>query len=117
MLLRLVVGVRNRRGGAFRFPLLGSRWALRQLPFVFEQVLEKEVAPSRRRLRPGDLRTAGDCVGADSARMLALPAEALLLERAAFRLWSDQRRIARTKARAKAGAARDQCDARLVVDP
>src|SRR6266481_9012334 len=94
MLLRLVVGVRDRGLGAFRLPLLRTGRALGQLPFVFEQVLEEQIAPLRRRLRPGDFRAAGDGVGADARAMLALPAEALILKRTAFRVRSHQRRIA-----------------------
>ena len=90
MLLRLVEGVRDRGGGAFRLPLLRTGRALRQLPFVVEQVVEEVVAPLRRRLRPGDFRAAGDGVGAEAGAMLALPAEALILDEAAFRLRADQ---------------------------
>src|SRR5258707_1783240 len=95
MLLRLVVGVRDGGFRTFRLPLFRTGRALGQLPFVFEQVLEKEVAPLGRRLRPGDFRAARDGVGAGARAMPALPAEALILERAGFRLRPDQRRIAR----------------------
>src|ERR1700688_4373182 len=96
MLLRLVVCVGDRGLGAFRLPLLRAGRALGQLPFVFEQVLEEVVAPFRRCLRPGHFRPAGDGVGAEAGAMLALPAEALLLEGRAFRLGADQRWIAGT---------------------
>ena len=69
----------------------------------------------RRRLRPGDFRAAGDGVGADAGAVLALPAEALILERAAFRLRADQRRIARAVGLAEGVAAGDQRDGLLVV--
>ena len=101
--------------GAFRLPLLRAGRALGQLPFVLEQVLEEVVAPLRRRLRPGDLRAAGDGVGADARAVLALPAEALILDGAAFRLRADQRRIAGAVGLAEGVAAGDQRDGLLVV--
>jgi len=61
-----------------------------QLPFVVEQVLEETVAPLGRRLRPGDFRAAGDGVGSETGAKFALPAEALIFERGAFRLRTDQ---------------------------
>src|SRR5258705_7607719 len=115
MLLRLVVGVRDGGFRTFRLPLFRTGRALRQLPFVFEQVLEKEVAPLRRRLRPGNFRTAGNGVGAEALAMLALPAEALVLNGTAFRRWTDQRRIARAVGLAEAVAAGNQRDGLLVV--
>ena len=39
--------------------LMSARRALRQLPFVVEQVVKEMVAPLRRRLRPGDFGAAG----------------------------------------------------------
>src|SRR6185503_11655087 len=95
VLLRLVEGVRNRGLAIPGFPLRHPGRALRQLPFVLEQVLEEVVAPLRRRLRPGDLRAARDGVRADAALVRALPAEALVLERAGLWLRADQRRVAR----------------------
>ena len=100
---------------AFRLPLLRAGRALGQLPFVLEQVLEEVVAPLGRRLRPGDLRAAGDGVGAKAGAVLALPAEALILKGAAFRLRSDQRRVARAVGLAEGVAAGDQRDGLLVV--
>src|SRR6516164_10812331 len=94
MLLRLVVGVRDRGSGALRLPLPGAGRALGQLPFVVEEVVEEVVAPLRRRLRPGDLGAAGDAVGPDARAKFALPAEALLLDCPAFRRRTHQRRIA-----------------------
>jgi hypothetical protein len=101
--------------GALRLPLLGAGRALGQLPFEFEQVVEEVVAPLRRRLRPGDFRAAGDGVGADAGAVLALPAEALILDRAAFRLRADQRRIAGAVGLAEGVAAGDQRDGLFVV--
>src|SRR6267142_5550638 len=84
MLLCLIERVGDRGLHIFGPPLLCPRWTLCQLPFVFEQVLEKEIAPLRRCLRPSDFRTASDGVGADAGAVLALPADALILKGAAF---------------------------------
>ena len=102
-------------GGTFRLPLLRAGRALRQLPFVVEQVVEEVVAPLRRRLRPGDFRTAGDGVGSEACAVLALPAEALILDGGAFRLRADQRRIAGAVGLAEGVAAGNQRDGLLVV--
>ena len=102
-------------GGALRLPLLGAGRALRQLPFVLEQVVEEVVAPLRRRLRPGDFRAAGDGVAAEAGAVLALPAEALILDGGAFRLRAEQRRIAGAVGLAEGVAAGDQRDGLLVV--
>ena len=115
MLLRLVVRVGDVGGGAFRLPLLGAGRALGQLPFVFEQVLEEEVAPLRWRLSPGDFRAAGDRVFAFTCAIAALPAEALILDRSTFRLDADQRRIARAMGLAERVTAGDQRHGLFVV--
>ncbi|MGY4347160.1 hypothetical protein ACVWXM_003627 [Bradyrhizobium sp. GM7.3] len=115
MLLGLVEGIGNDRLGALGRPLLRTARALSQLPFVLEQVLEEVVAPLRRRRGPGHLETAGDGIAANARRVLALPAEALIFERARFRLRSDQRRIAGAVGLAEGVAAGDQCDGFLVV--
>src|ERR1043166_1045782 len=108
MLLGLVEGVRDIGLAALCFPLRHAGRALRQLPFVFEQVLEEVVAPLRRRLRPRDFRTARDGVAAMARAVLALPAKALVLECAGFRLRTDQRRIAGAVGFSERVAARDQ---------
>src|SRR4051812_1403898 len=90
MLLRLIVRVRDRGFRPLGLPLFRAGRALRLFPFELEQVVEEVVAPLRRRLRPGDLGTAGNGVGAEAGAVLALPAEALILERAAFRGRPDQ---------------------------
>src|SRR5258705_9911274 len=115
MLLRLVICVGDRGLGAFRFPLLRAGGALRQLPFVLEQVLEEVVAPFRRCLRPGHFRATGDGVGAEAGAMLALPAEALILDRPAFRLDANQRWIASTMGLAESVTAGDQRHGLFVV--
>src|ERR1700732_4785405 len=105
MLLRLVICVGDGGLGAFRFPLLCAGGALRQFPFVLEQVLEEVVAPFRRCLRPGHFRATGDGVGAEAGAMPALPAEALILDRRAFRLDANQRWIAGAVGVAESGTA------------
>src|SRR5208282_4693904 len=67
------------------FPLIGASRALREFPFVGEQVLEEVIAPLRRRGGPGDFQTAGDRVAALAGAEAALPAQALLLEAGRFR--------------------------------
>ena len=86
--LRRVVGMRHRSGAraTLRLPLMRTGRALRQLPFVAEQVPEEVVAPLRRRRGPGDFQTAGDRVTALARAKAALPAEALLLDGGRFRL-------------------------------
>ena len=79
-LLRRVVRRPGRRRRALGLPLLGAGRALGQLPLEVEQVLEEVVAPLGRRLGPGDFRAAGDGVGADAGAVLAVPAEALVLD-------------------------------------
>ena len=85
------------RAGAravLRPPLVRAGRALRQLPFVAEQVLEEVVAPLRRRRGPGDFEAAGDGVAALAGAEAALPAEALLFEPGAFGIGADVRRRA-----------------------
>src|SRR5262249_13900753 len=112
---RRVERVRDRRLGTLRLPLPRTGRALRQLPFVFEQVVEEGIAPLRRRLRPHDFRAAGDRVGAEAGAVPALPAEALILERAGLRLRTDEGRIAGAVGLAEGVAAGDQRDGLLVV--
>src|SRR5581483_5805506 len=76
---------------------------------------EKVVAPPGRRLRPGDFGTAGDRIGANASAVAALPAEALILNGAAFRVRTDQRRITGTVGLAESMAAGDQRNGLLVV--
>src|SRR5438045_2178934 len=98
----LVEGVGDRRLPILGLPLLRSRGTFRQLPFILEQVLEEEIAPLRWRLRPDDFGTAGYRIGAKPGAVLALPAETLVFEGAAFRLRPDQRWIAGAVRLAKA---------------
>ncbi len=115
VLLRRVVGVRDRGLGVLRLPLMRASRALGQLPLVLEQVVEEVAAPFGRRLRPGDFRTAGDGVGTEARAVLALPAQPLVFDLAAFRLRPDQRGIARAMGLAERMAAGDQRDRLLVV--
>src|SRR4029079_2487724 len=115
MLLRFVKGVGDCGVCAFRLPLLCPGWALRELPLVFEEVIEEEIAPLRRRLRPRYFRTTGDRVGADAGAVLAFPTTALVLDGAAFRLRADQRRMARAVGLAERVTAGDQCDGLFIV--
>src|SRR5438132_13393772 len=94
MTLRRVEGIRNRGGSALRPELIGPSRALLQLPFIFEQVFKKAVAPLRRRRAPGDFRAAGDRVVSFPGAITALPAEAHLLDRRSFRLGTHKRGIA-----------------------
>jgi hypothetical protein len=73
------------------------------------------VAPFRRRLRPDDLRAAGDRVWPEARAIFALPAQALILDAAGFRRRADKRRIAGAVSFAKGVAAGNQCDGLLVV--
>src|SRR5579859_6259475 len=115
MPLRRVEGIRNRGGGAFRLKLIRTGWALGQLPFVVEQVLEEVVAPVCRRLRPGDFRSARDCVPAFACAELALPAEAHLLNGRCFGFWADELRIASAMGLAETMSAGDERNRLLVV--
>src|SRR5216684_3444676 len=115
MTLRRVEGIRNRGGSALRPELIGPSRALLQLPFIFEQVLEKAVAPLRRRRAPGDFRAAGDRVFSFPCAIAALPAEAHLLNGRSFRLGNHKRGIASAVSLAEAVSAGDERNRLLVV--
>ena len=112
---RLVVRIGNVGAGIFRFPLIGAGRTRLEFPFIFEQIVEKVIAPLRRCLRPGDFRAARDGVRAEAHAVLALPAKALIFDRSAFRLWADQGRITRAVRLAEAVAACNQRDGFFVV--
>src|ERR1022692_2750847 len=63
--------------------------ALRQFPFVAEQVREEVVAPLRRRLAPNDLQTAADRVIPFARSKFVLPAQALLFDAGGFGFGAD----------------------------
>src|SRR5262249_9512399 len=96
-------------------PLLCPGRTLRQLPFVFEQVLEEEVAPLCRCLRPGYFGTAGNGVRTDAGAVRAPPAKPLIFDGAAFRFWSNQRRIPRAVCLAERMTAGNQRNSLFVV--
>ena len=115
MLLRGVVRVRGDGRSVLRLPLERAGRALGQLPFEAEQGLEEVVVPLRRRLGPSDLEAAADGVTAQARAELALPAEALVLQRGGVRRRADQRGIACAVGLAEGVAAGDQRDGLLVV--
>ncbi len=102
-------------GAILRCPLIRSGRALRQFPFVAEQVLEEVVAPLRGRGAPGDFQAAGDRVGALAGAKAVLPAQALLLEAGRFRVRPHIRRGAGSVGLAERMAAGDQRHRLLVV--
>src|ERR1700720_105210 len=103
------------RRGILGLPLLSTGWTPGQLPLVLEQVLEEVVAPLRRRLCPGHLRTAGDGVSPEAGTVPAFPAQPLILDLSPFRLRADQRRIAGAVGLTETMAASDERDGPLVV--
>ena len=111
------MGIRHRTGAraVLRRPLMRAGRALRQLPFVAEQVPEEVVAPLRRRGGPGDFQAAGDRVAAFAGAEAALPAQALLLDAGRFRLGPHVLRIAGAVGLAEGVAAGDERDRLFVV--
>src|SRR5882672_3368325 len=85
---------RTRACATLRCPLIGTGGALGQFLFEAEQIREEVVAPLCWCLGPDHLDAAGDRVTALAGTKTALPAEALLLDAAAFRLGTHQRGIA-----------------------
>src|SRR6185312_13358939 len=65
-------------------PLVRTGRALSQFPVVFEQVVEKVVAPLRRRGGPGDFQAAADGVSAKTLTEFVLPSQALVLNVGTF---------------------------------
>src|SRR3984893_4370718 len=98
-----------------RFPLMRTGRTLGQLPFVAEQVREEVVAPLRWRRGPDDFQAAGDRVTPFARAIFARPAEALLLDVAAFRLWTHQCGIAGAVGFAEGVTAGDQRNRFFVV--
>src|SRR3984957_5915541 len=89
--------------------------ALRQLPVVLEQVLEIVVSPFCRRGGPCDFEAAGDGVACDASGVGACPAEALLLNRGAFRLFAQLCAGGCSVGLAEGVTAGDQSDGFFVV--
>src|SRR5208283_457912 len=102
-------------GIPFRLPLLGAGRALRQFPFVAEQVLKKTVAPLGRRVAPGDFQAACDCIGAFTCAEFAFPAKALLLNTGSFRLRPDIFSITGTVGFTEGMAACYECNRLFIV--
>src|SRR5580698_6051663 len=98
-----------------RRPLVRAGRALRQFPFVAEEVPEEVVAPLRRRAGPDDFQAARDRVAALAGAETALPAKALLLDSCAFGLGPDMGRRAGAVGLAEGVPARDQRDSFFVV--
>jgi len=69
-----------------RLPLVRARRALRQLPFIAEEVDEEVIAPFCGRGGPDDFESAGDCVAALAGAKAVPPAKALLLDASRFGL-------------------------------
>ena len=86
VLLGRIVRVGDDGLGILGLPLDGAGRAAGLHPFILEQVLEEEVAPLRRRLRPGDFEAAADGVLAAAGAVIADPAKALRFQAGAFRL-------------------------------
>src|SRR6059036_4001963 len=108
--------MRHRTGARapLRFPLMRAGRALRQLPFVAEQVVEVVVAPLRRRGGPGDFQAAGDGVATLARAEAVVPAEALRLDLGRFRIGPHMRRRGGgAVGLAEAVAAGDQRDSLL----
>src|SRR5580700_8205647 len=68
----------------FRCPLMCTGRALRQFPFVAEQVGEEVVAPLRRRGGPNHFQSAADSVTTVTFAKFIFPSEALILDVGAF---------------------------------
>src|SRR5580700_12294162 len=89
--------------------------ALREFPFVAEQVGEEVVAPLRRCRGPNDFQAAADRVTAFARLEFALPAEALLLDAGRFGPCADECRIAGAVGLAEAVTAGNERNGLLVI--
>src|SRR3984957_17468468 len=99
-----------------RRPLLGSGWALSQLPVEVEQVLEEVVAPLGRRRGPCDFKAAADRIGTVAFAEFVLPAKTLVLNIGALRFVAYiLSRNARAVSFAEGVADGDQSDRFFVV--
>src|SRR5579862_2222952 len=115
MFLGRVVRIRDGGGSVFRFPLLRAGGTLGQLPFIFEKVIEKMIAPLRGRLAPSYFGTSADRISSEALAILALPTETLSLDQRAFRLRAEERRVAGAVRLAKRMAAGDQRHGLFVI--
>ena len=111
------MGIRHGAGACatLRLPLVRTGRALRQFPFVAEQILEEVVAPLRGRVGPDDFQAAADRVIAFARAKAALPAQALLLDGGRFGLRPNMFRVTGAVGLAERVAARDEGHRLLVV--
>ncbi|MCY1172105.1 hypothetical protein D9M73_122340 [compost metagenome] len=97
-------------------PLMRARRALGQFPLMAEQVVEKQVGPFGRLLRPGHFQAAGDGVGTIAAAIAVGPAQTLLLDARTFGFGADILvGHGGTMRLAERVPARDQSDGFLVI--
>src|SRR4029077_14983219 len=100
----------------FRCPLMRSGRALRQFPFVAEQVREEVVAPLRGGLGPSDFQAAPDGVSTKTFAKFIFPPEALILTGGAF--WSRAYILSRNTSTvrfAEGVSASNECDRFFIV--
>ena len=107
--------VRNVCLGTLGDPLMRSRRALAQLPFVFEEVFKIIIAPLRRRLRPRDFKSTGDGVATLAAAEAALPSKALLFDRRSLGIGAHMLGITRTVRLAEGVTTRNERDGFLII--
>jgi hypothetical protein len=98
-----------------RRPDVGACRALGQFPVVLEEHVEIAVVPLDRVRRPGAFEARGDGVTALAGLVVGQPAEAHCLDRCAFRLGTDVRRIACAVHLAEGVTAGHQRDGLFVV--
>src|ERR1700735_2336437 len=86
MTLGWIVCIRHRTVACtiFRCPLMRPGRALRQFPFVAEQVREEVIAPLRRRRGPNDFQAAADSVSTKTFAKFILPSKTLILDVGTF---------------------------------
>ena len=109
--------MRHRTGAraTLGFPLVRTGRALRQLPFVAEQVLEEIIAPLGGRRGPGDLQAAGDGIAALAGLVIAGPADALRFDGSGLGFGALVRLGSGAMGLAESVAARDQRHRLFVV--
>ena len=96
-------------------PLVGTRRALHEFPFVFEEVFQIRIAPLRGRLGPCDFESARDGIGTLAGFVGTFPAEALEFDGSGLGLGADIFCVAGAMAFSKGVAACDEGDGFLVV--
>src|SRR5690242_10631736 len=83
------IGNGGRRRTVLGNPLVLTGGALRELPFIAEQVFQEVLVPFCRIGRPGALQSAGEGVGTLAGAILVFPAQALLFDGGALRFATD----------------------------